>query len=165
VSRIQITRMRVPRVQEIRMAETVAHDTPDSPDMTAPWAWVMGAVWLLPGGCQIIVPSFHDEWIRQHQELVPGCANVCDVVLSKGWLSVVSYSQGYVEIMIDSRANAGSVGLCVEHLRRNLDAWRDALVMTMDAEGYIKLVPEDFADPGIPASRIRGSLTEGTASS
>ncbi len=113
----------------------------------------------------MIVPSFHDEWIRQHQDLVPGCANVCDVVLSKGWLSVVSYSQGYVEIMIDSRTNAESVSLCVEHLRRNLDEWRDALVMTMDAEGYIKLGPEDFIDSGTPESRIRGCLTAGTTSS
>ncbi|MFH2115789.1 MAG: hypothetical protein ABIJ86_14915 [Spirochaetota bacterium] len=135
------------------------------PVMTSPWAWIKGASWLLPGGKQVIVPSFHDEWIRQHQDLVPGCANVCDVVLSKGWLSVVSYSQGYVEIMIDSRNNAGSVGVCVEHLRRNLDEWHDALVMTMDAEGYIKLAPEDFMDTGFPESKIRGSLTPGTASS
>jgi hypothetical protein len=145
------------------MAETVLHDIPDFPDMTAPWAWIRGAVWLLPGGCQIIVPSFHDEWIRQHQDLVPGCANVCDVVLSKGWLSVVSYSQGSVEIMIDSRTNAESVGLCVEHLRRNLDEWRDALVMTMDAEGYIKLEPGDFTDGRSPESTIRGGLNQETA--
>jgi hypothetical protein len=130
--------------------------------MTAPWAWIRGAVWLLPGGSQIIVPSFHDEWIRQHQDLVPGCTNVCDVVLSKGWLSVVSYSQGYVEIMIDSRFNAESVELCVEHLRKNLDEWRDALVMTMDAEGYIKLTPADFNDPSMPGNKIRGNTTPET---
>lgn len=130
--------------------------------MTAPWAWIRGAVWLLPGGSQIIVPSFHEEWIRQHQDLVAGCANVCDVVLGKGWLSVVSYSQGYVEIMIDSRVKAATVDLCVEHLRKNLDEWRDALVMTMDAEGYIKLTPEDFKDPSLPGNKIRGNLTPGT---
>jgi hypothetical protein len=135
------------------------------PAMTAPWAWIRGAVWLLPGGSQIIVPSFHDEWIRQHQDLVPGCTNVCDVVLSKGWLSVVSYSQGYVEIMIDSRIKADSVRLCVEHLRKNLDEWRDALVMTMDAEGYIKLTPEDFKEPSMPESKIRGDLMPGTTAS
>lgn len=128
------------------------------PGLTAPWAWIRGAVWLLPGGSQILVPSFHDEWIRGHQDLVPGCANVCDVVLRKGWLSVVSYSQGYVEIMIDSRSREDSVKLCVEHLRKNLDEWRDALVMTMDAEGYIKLVPEDFKDPSLPGRKIRGDL-------
>jgi len=138
------------------------HGDHEIPGMTAPWAWIRGAVWLLPGGSQMIVPSFHDEWIRQHQDLVPGCANVCDVVLSKGWLSVVSYSQGYVEIMIDSRIKADSVALCVEHLRKNLDEWRDALVMTMDAEGYIKLTPEDFKDPSVPGSKIRGTLMQGT---
>lgn len=140
-------------------------EIPEIPGMTAPWAWIRGAVWLLPGGSQIIVPSFHDEWIRQHQDLVPGCANVCDVVLRKGWLSVVSYSQGYVEIMIDSRFNTESVNLCVEHLNKNLDEWRDALVMTMDAEGYIKLTPEDFKDPSLPGSKIRASLTPGTTAS
>lgn len=144
------------------MVEAMGADIPEIPGMTAPWAWIRGAVWLLPGGRQIIVPSFHDEWIRQHQDLVPGCTNVCDVVLSKGWLSVVSYSQGYVEIMIDSRIRANSVNLCVEHLRKNLDEWRDALVMTMDAEGYIKLTPEDFIEPVVPGSRIRGNLMPGT---
>lgn len=144
------------------MAETEAHDTADSSGVIAPWAWIRGAVWLLPGGSLILVPSFHDEWIRQHQDLVPTCANVCDVVLNKGWLSVVSYSQGYVEIMIDSRTNAESVGLCVEYLRQNLAQWREALVMTMDAEGYIKLVPEDFMNDASPESKIRGSLTPGT---
>jgi hypothetical protein len=151
-------------MQGIRMAETVAHDSPDSSDMTAPWSWIRGAVWLLPGGSQMIVSSFHDQWIRQHQDLVPGCANVCDVVLSRGWLSVVSYSQGYVEIMIDSRTNADSVSLCVEHLRRNLAEWCEALVMTMDVEGYIKLTPIDFIDSAIPESKIYGSLMPGTAS-
>jgi hypothetical protein len=143
------------------MTENPDSEDHESPGITAPWAWIRGAVWLLPGGSQIIVPSFHDEWIRQHQDLVPGCANVCDVVLSKGWLSVVSYSQGYVEILIDSRTNAGSVKLCVEHLSRNLDEWRDALVMTMDAEGYIKLGPEDFLDGASPESKIFGGLNPG----
>lgn len=146
------------------MAEAVGPDNHDLSGMTAPWAWIRGAVWLLPGGSQIIVPSFHDEWIRQHQDLVPGCTNVCDVVLSKGWLSVVAYSQGYVEIMIDSRIKVDSVNLCVEHLRQNLYEWRDALVMTMDAEGYIKLIPADFEDPSLPGRKILGNLTPETTS-
>jgi hypothetical protein len=135
----------------------------DPAGMTAPWVWIRGASWLLPGGRQMIVPSFHDEWIRKHQEFVPGCSNVCDVVLSKGWLSVVSYSQGYVEIMIDSCSNEASVLLCTEHLRRNLAQWRDALVMTMDAEGYFKLTPEDFGEGRSPEDSIRGNPTWGTA--
>ena len=144
------------------MIDLLAAEHHEVPGMTDPWSWIRGAVWLLPGGYQIIVPSFHDEWIRQHQALVPGCANVCDVVLSKRWLSVVSYSQGYVEIMINSRSDADAVKLCVSHLRRNLSEWRDALVMTMDSEGYIKLTPDDFVDSGSPESKIRGYPTPGT---
>ncbi|MBN2874983.1 MAG: hypothetical protein JXM71_07800 [Spirochaetales bacterium] len=123
------------------------------------FAWVHGAAWLLPDGVVHIVPGFHDEWIRDHQDEAPGCFNVADVVSRLAWLSVVSYSQGYVEFMIRSRADDRSVHLCVEHLRRNLDKWKNALVMTMDEEGYIKLTPRDFEPPASPESKIRGAFT------
>jgi hypothetical protein len=137
---------------------TEATETAETAEASEPtaFAWIRGAVWLLPGGNQIIIPSFHDEWIRSHQNLVPGCVNVCDVVLHNAWLSVVAYSQGYVEIMIDSRKNQQSVALCTEHLRRNRQHWKQALIMTMDAEGYINLNPEDFDRTPSPESRIQG---------
>lgn len=127
----------------------------------APFTWIVGAAWLPPDGVPIIVPGFHDEWIRSHQDQVPGCANVCDVIIRLGWLSVVSYSQGYVELMIPSRQSTGAVELCVEHLRRNIERWETALVMTMDEEGYIRLSRKDFEDGSSPAGKIRGAFAMG----
>jgi hypothetical protein len=127
--------------------------------MTAPFRWVKGAAWLFPDGSLDIVPGFHDEWIAANQERAPGCANVADVVIKLGWLSVVSYSQGYVEFMIRSKTDSRSVELCAEHLRRNRADWQNALVMTMDEEGYIKLTPADFSGGTTPESKIRGTYS------
>ena len=129
--------------------------------MNAPgrFEWVKGAAWLLPDGSIHTVPGFHDEWLASHQDMASGCSNVAEVVSRLGWLSVVSYSQGYVEFMIRSRSDAASVGLCAEQLRRNLGRWKNALVMTMDEEGYIKLAPDDFAPDSSPETKIRGAFT------
>lgn len=124
---------------------------------TDPFAWKRGAVWLLPDGSSIVVPGFHDDWIAGHQDLVEGCANVCDVVLKKRWLSVVAYSQGYVEIMIPSREDQEAVDLCVRHLALNLEQWSVALVMTMDEEGYARLESERFGSEEAARQHIRGS--------
>jgi hypothetical protein len=121
--------------------------------------WVRGAAWLFPDGTPVIVPGFHEEWIHDNQEIAPGCSNVADVINKLGWVSAVSYSHGYVEMIIRSRSDAPSVRICVEHLRRNLDRWSDALVMTMDEEGYIKLSPRDFGPEASPESKIRGAFT------
>jgi hypothetical protein len=127
--------------------------------MTAPFEWVRGAAWLFTDGTLAVVPGFHDEWIAAHQDMAPGCANVADVVIKLGWLSVVSYSQGYVEFMIRSKSDDASVELCAEHLRRNVGRWENALVMTMDEEGYIKLTPADFGPGGAPEARIRSAFS------
>lgn len=127
--------------------------------MKAPYEWIKGAAWLFPDGTLDVVPGFHDEWIANHQDLAPGCSNVADVVTRLGWLSVVSYSQGYVEFMIRSKTDGSSVELCAEHLRRNLGRWENALVMTMDEEGYCKLRPEDFAPGGDPEAKMRGAFS------
>jgi hypothetical protein len=132
-------------------------------DERPPFTWTRGAVWLLPDGRSVIVPGFHDDWIRKHQDMVPGCANVCDVVLKNGWLSMVSYGEGYVEIMIPSRKDKNAVSLCSEQLRRNIELWRTALVMTMDEEGYIRLTPEDFLEEGAADTKIRGAFNLGRA--
>jgi len=126
-----------------------------------PWAWTRGAVWLLPDGRPVLVPGFHDDWIRQHQERVPGCANVCDVVLKMRWLSVVAYGEGYVELMIPSKSDDRAVGLCAEYLRRNLERWKTALVMTMDEEGYLRLSADEFGGPGRAEAAIASAPAMG----
>lgn len=123
-----------------------------------PYRWVHGAAWLLPDGRTEVVPGFHSEWIESHQDEVPGCSTVADIIKLMGWVSVVAYSRGYVELMIRSRKDAVSVGVCVGHLRANLDRWSNALVMTMDEEGYLKLTPGHFGPEQDPASHIRGAF-------
>ncbi|HUW69437.1 MAG TPA: hypothetical protein VMX33_04330 [bacterium] len=131
-------------------------------NQASPFAWVKGAAWLFPDGSLSIVPGFHEEWIRAHQDRAPGCSTVADVVTRLGWISVVSYAEGYAEFMIRSRSDAATVRLCAEHLRRNLGRWRNALVMTMDEEGYIKLTPDDFSPGQDPEIHIRGAFTKGS---
>lgn len=119
--------------------------------------WKKGAIWLLPDGSVEIVPGFHDEWIASNQDKATGCKNVFEVVSKLGWLSVVAYSQGYVEYMIRSRNDEQSVNLCIEHLRINLEHWQNALIMTMDEEGYIKLKPQDFVNGKSPKEKLFNS--------
>ncbi|HAP42537.1 MAG: hypothetical protein A2087_13930 [Spirochaetes bacterium GWD1_61_31] len=111
---------------------------------TIPFQWTAGAIWLQANGGIIRIPGFHDEWIKRHQDQVPGCANVCDVVLKRGWLSVVSYADHYVELLIATRHQPDYVEVALRYLSLNLQHWQTALVMTMDEEGYFKLAPADF---------------------
>lgn len=128
----------------------------DSKELSLPFEWKRGAIWLLPGGKSIKVPSFHDDWISKNQDLVPGAKNVCDVVLQKRWLSVVAYAQGYVEIMIPSSNEREAVELCARHLALNLEKWNTALIMTMDREGYIRLESDKFISEANAIELIAG---------
>ncbi|MBU0934937.1 MAG: hypothetical protein KKI09_06360 [Spirochaetes bacterium] len=109
-----------------------------------PFSWTAGAIWLLPDGTVIKIPGFHDEWIQANQELVPGCTNVCDVVIRKSWLSIVTYSEKYVEIMLPGREPAEFMERMLHYLGLNLQHWDNALVMTMEEEGYFKIENRDF---------------------
>ncbi len=128
--------------------------------MTAviPFVWTAGAIWILPEGEILEIPGFHDDWIQKHQDMVPGCANVCDVVLRMRWVSAVTYAKKYVELLISSRNDEAAIDLLIRYLGLNLERWDSALVMTMDEEGYIKIISADFGDLGAVKSRISGSL-------
>ncbi|HSV56598.1 MAG TPA: hypothetical protein VLH39_05755 [Magnetospirillaceae bacterium] len=102
------------------------------------------------------IPGFHDAWIRNHQDLVPGCANVCDVVIRRRWISVSVFSEGYVEIMVPSRVDSETLERCREFLARAVGKWTHALLMTMDEEGYVSLEPADTSSP----AAFLGVLTE-----
>lgn len=106
-----------------------------------------GASWLTDAGEVIPVPGFHEDWIRSHADLVGDCRNVCDVVLRRGWISVASFSEGYVELFVPDRRDAAVRDRVGRLLRGAAGRWSTALVMSMDEEGYVLLKPEDLEDP------------------
>ncbi len=126
-------------------------------DSLFPFAWTQGAIWLLPEGTIYLVPGFHDEWIKQHQDLVPGCTNVSDVILTYNWISVVTYAKNYIEVMIDSRKNMKSIDAALTYLGLNLEKWETALFMAMQEDYYEKISIEDFNDIEALKVKLRGS--------
>ncbi|HET7839269.1 MAG TPA: hypothetical protein VFL04_05885 [Rectinemataceae bacterium] len=109
-----------------------------------PYALVHGASWLTPEGEVIPIPSFHEEWIREHEELAEGSRNVCELILRKRWISVALFSEGYLELMVPSKRDEATKAMVTELLTRNRGAWTKALVMSMDEEGYAMLSPGDL---------------------
>jgi hypothetical protein len=117
-----------------------------------------GASWLTPEGEVLVVPSFHEEWIREHPEMAGGARNVCELVLRRGWISVALFQGGYLELMVPDRRDGAVRGLIFELLSRNAGSWSKALVMSMDEEGYTMLEPADLRDPGSLAARLESPL-------
>jgi len=118
----------------------------------------VGAIWILPGGEILEIPGFHDDWIQKHQDLVPECANVCDVVLRMRWVSAVTYAKKYVELLIPSRSDKAAIETVISYLGLNLEHWDSALVMTMDEEGYFKVTAAEFDDLDGVRAKLSGSL-------
>lgn len=125
-------------------------------DTLFPFAWTHGAIWLLPDGTIYSVPGFHDEWIKQHQDLVPGCVNVSDVILIYHWVSIVTYAKNYIEVMIDSRKNMKSIDTAVTYLGLNLEKWEKALFMAMQEDYYEKISVNDFSNIEMLKTKLRG---------
>lgn len=121
-----------------------------------PFAWTQGAIWLLPDGTIYTVPGFHDEWIAQHQDLVPNSTNVSDVILTYHWISVVTYAKNYIEVMIDSRKNMLSIDTAITYLGLNLEKWETALFMAMQEDYYEKISVGDFNDIETLKTNLRG---------
>lgn len=124
----------------------------------APFSLVPGASWLTPEGSILPIPSFHEEWMREHPEIAQGSRNVCELILRTGWISVALFSGGYVELMVPKRRDPGIVDLLLELLSRNAGAWSKALVMSMDEEGYAMLEPKDVDDRRRLAARLGAGL-------
>lgn len=113
-----------------------------------PWTLVHGASWLAGDGEVMPVPGFHEDWIRAHAELVEGAANVCEVVLRKGWISVTVYDGGYVELLVTDRSDPAVMARVERLLGSNRGAWTRALVMSMGEEGYWLYRPGDMDGSG-----------------
>lgn len=105
-----------------------------------------GAAWMNREGGMYLVPGFHEEWIQAHPELAKGAKTVNDMVLGHGWISVVVFSGGYVEICINDLDDCRSVALVHELLERNDGSWSSVLIMPMVQEGFIQIERKDFSD-------------------
>jgi hypothetical protein len=112
----------------------------------APFGLRPGASWLTREGEVIPIAGFHEEWLREHEEIAEGARNVCELVLRRRWLSIALFAEGYLELMVPDR-NSDDVRRSIYLLlSRNAGNWSKALVMSMDAEGYAMLAPADAAD-------------------
>jgi hypothetical protein len=96
-----------------------------------------GACWMKLDGTMYIVPGFHDEWIQDHPELAGDDKSVSDLVIHKRWISVVVYSEGYVECCINNRSDCEVLSALFDFLATNEGKWKTALVMPMEEEGFI----------------------------
>ena len=124
----------------------------------APFGLRPGASWLTREGEVIPIPGFHEEWLREHEDLAQGARNVCELILRKRWLSVALFDEGYLEIMVPDRSSDEVKRSIFELLSRNAGEWSKALVMSMDAEGYAIIGPRDAADEGSLAAALARSI-------
>ncbi len=105
-----------------------------------------GSSWLTPQGEVYPIEGFHEEWLREHEDLAEGTRNVCELVLRKRWISVSLFAEGYLELMVADRHSPDLRRALYTLLSRNLSLWKKALVMSMDEEGYAMLEPGDAQD-------------------
>jgi len=126
-------------------------------EVSAPYSLRPGASWMTPEGEIIPIPGFHEEWLRDHEELAEGARNACELILKKRWLSVDLFDKGYLELMVPEKRSEEVRRSIYELLKRNPGAWSRALVMAMDEEGYSMLCPADAAsDESLEAALSRG---------
>jgi hypothetical protein len=119
-----------------------------------PYSLPHGASWLDTDGSVYPIRGFHEAWLRENPELAGGCANVCEVVLKKGWISVSVFSGGYVELLVPNRRDPEVLSRIGLLLGKNRGSWTKALIMSMDEEGYAMLGPEAVDDGGCFASSL-----------
>lgn len=125
-----------------------------APKDAASYVLLRGASWLTPGGEVLPIPGFHEEWLRDHEELAGGAQNVCELVLGKRWISVALFAGGYLELMVPDRRADDVRRSIYELLSRNESLWSKALVMAMDEEGYAMLERDDLRDEGALAEKL-----------
>lgn len=107
-----------------------------------------GATWMMPDGTMHIVPGFHDEWIHAHPSLTGDCKTVADLVIKKRWISVVVFAERYVEFCVNNRHDGESLKLLYRFLEKNIEKWENALIMTLEDDGYIQMSNKNFG--GLP---------------
>jgi hypothetical protein len=98
-----------------------------------------GAWWLLPDGRCYAVHGFHDAWIRERQELVPGCRDLRDVVTKLGWFAVGVYAEGSVEYIVASLGDRRTRERIADALGRG--EWSYAVAMALDDDAIVRIEP------------------------
>jgi hypothetical protein len=122
------------------------HSITPIPDRLDRFSLAHGASWLTLDGEVYPIPGFHEEWLREHDDIAQGARNVCEFILRTRWISVALFDGGYLELMVPDRRSADVKRVLFEFLSRNASAWSKALVMSMDEEGYAMLALSDVAD-------------------
>jgi len=116
----------------------------EEPPKAPPYSFHPGASWLTLDGTVFIVPGFHEEWIRTYQEFMGPQTTVADVILNKRWLSLVVYSQGYLEVYFNRCEDREVVEVLWTFLNYNQERWLKALLMPLIEEKFIKLARQSF---------------------
>ncbi len=132
---------------------------PDAPSLGQPaspgsYSLLHGASWLRPDGGILPIAGFHEEWLREHEDLAGGSRNVCELILRKRWISVSLFDGGYVELMVPESGSEEVRRSIYELLSRNSGSWEKALVMSMDREGYSFVDPADLSSDAALAAAL-----------
>ena len=106
----------------------------------------------------IPIPGFHEEWLREHEELAEGARNACELILRKRWLSVDLFDSGYLELMVPEKGSSEVRRSIYELLSRNSGVWSRTLVMSMAEDGYSMLLPPDAASEKALAAALRRTI-------
>lgn len=122
------------------------------------YALLYGASWLTSTGEVLPVPGFHEEWLREHEDLARGARNVCELILRERWISVALFAGGYIELMVPDRRSEDVRRAIFQLLSHNASLWSKALVMAMDEEGYSMLESGDEADEAVLARKLEKSI-------
>lgn len=122
------------------------------------FALLHGASWLKPDGEVLPIPGFHEEWLRDHEDLAGGARNACELVLSKRWISVALFAGGYLELMVPDKNSEDVTRALFELLSRNSSQWSKALVIAMNEEGYAMLESTDASDEAIFRKKLGLSI-------
>ncbi|GEM_PF-1564776 len=112
----------------------------------APFSFHSGASWMTLDGTIYIVPGFHEEWIRKHQDIVGPYRTVAEVIENLRWLSIVVYSNGYLEVCINDQYDSEVRQVLWQYLSHNRGRWREVMIMPFHSQGFIQFGAGDVRD-------------------
>lgn len=125
-----------------------AHQRSGSEALKRPrFSFHQGASWMTLNGTIYIVPGFHEEWIRTHQDIVGPHKTIAEVIENLRWVSIVVYSNGYLEICISDQYDSEVRQVLWQYLAHNAGRWREVMIMPFHAQGFIQFSADEVTDP------------------